>query len=301
MEEKLRNLFIDQDLTIAEIAKMFNKSRITITRLLRKHSISKQTRYEDFIDIETLISLKKEGYTHKQIAEKLNITIAQSKKCYSANTIKADHSINEAKIDKNNKIFWYLIGFYLADGHADTGKSFIKISQKYPQILNKLKDYYESKGTLYKSNAYTLTLKSPKLISILEEMNLVGNKTYTCKMPEVPKEFLWHFLRGYFDGDGCIYYNYVSGRFMKVAYQFVTGSENFANSLSELLKDYQAVVRKETSTVFRISIDGENNVVRFGNNLYKDIFDKMYIEEKYTKFLKLKDLIQLNNSYKTKI
>ncbi|WP_369293538.1 LAGLIDADG family homing endonuclease [Alkalihalophilus lindianensis] len=54
------------------------------------------------------------------------------------------------------------------------------------------------------------------------------NKFNTVEFPNVPDEYMSHFLRGYFDGDGHVNYK-------KYQVSFVCGSELFMNSLTSVL------------------------------------------------------------------
>lgn len=110
-----------------------------------------------------------------------------------------------------------------------------------------------------------------------------------------------HFLRGYMDGDGWIYYNYVSGTFKKIEIGFVTGSYDLAQSLQRTLEEFNATIHKEKESIYRITIQGEVNVTKFGDLIYEDLDSSFYVEEKFIKYLKLKQLLSLNNNYKIKI
>lgn len=55
-------------------------------------------------------------------------------------------------------------------------------------------------------NQYSIGWKSEHLSKQLTNLGCVHNKTYKLKFPEegiIPKELMRHFIRGYFDGDGC--------------------------------------------------------------------------------------------------
>jgi len=47
-------------------------------------------------------------------------------------------------------------------------------------------------------------LTSSKLITDLNNLGIYQNKTMILKYPNIPKELEHHFMRGVFDGDGCI-------------------------------------------------------------------------------------------------
>jgi intein-encoded DNA endonuclease-like protein len=53
---------------------------------------------------------------------------------------------------------------------------------------------------------------------------IMPNKSSDVKFPVVPKEYMSHFVRGYFDGDGFVNYH-------KYFVSFVGGSELFMTTL----------------------------------------------------------------------
>ena len=46
---------------------------------------------------------------------------------------------------------------------------------------------------------------SNKLVSDIEKLGVIENKTLVLTFPELPTELVHHFIRGYFDGDGSVF------------------------------------------------------------------------------------------------
>jgi hypothetical protein len=57
------------------------------------------------------------------------------------------------------------------------------------------------------SNAYSLTLCSKHIFSSLYNYGLTTNKSLIITFPpsNIPNKYYSSFIRGYFDGDGCIW------------------------------------------------------------------------------------------------
>ncbi|MBD3299838.1 MAG: hypothetical protein GF347_00620 [Candidatus Moranbacteria bacterium] len=105
----------------------------------------------------------------------------------------------------------YILGFFAADGWvAIRGPKSIRIgfSQKESDIIYTLKKTIGTGRITEKSNGmYEYYVHSVKLYDWLCEVFGfdVHQKSHTLLWPDVPKEYVRHFTRGAFDGDGSIF------------------------------------------------------------------------------------------------
>ncbi len=81
------------------------------------------------------------------------------------------------------------------------------------------------------------------MFSDLSYLGFTPNKSKNIKLPKIPKKSIGDFVRGYFDGDGCVYFrkHKVKDRKNKkwiFATRFTAGSHNFLFSLHKLLSTY---------------------------------------------------------------
>lgn len=112
----------------------------------------------------------------------------------------------------------YILGFYIADGCVTGNKFVITLSKKDKEILEKIRDYMSpvtklcykpervNKAGITTHPMYSFSFACKEIVSKLEELGLGQKKTYLEKSIRniVPKEFMWDFIRGYWDGDGNI-------------------------------------------------------------------------------------------------
>lgn len=101
-------------------------------------------------------------------------------------------------------------------------------------------------------------------------------KSLNIKFPFVPEEYLHHFVRGYFDGDGHVNSH-------KYFVSFVGGSYNFMNSFKDILENNKfqlSFVDKEKQ--YRIYLSGKNNVNKFSQWIYKN--KGLHLKRKYNIF-----------------
>ena len=175
------------------------------------------------------------------------------------------YRVNELFFTKWKPEMAYVLGYLYADGNLEdasylrgkyvrvtsTDKSSIvkikkllgsqhKIIERVSQIVN-----FSFQNKQYKSSpSYLLRIGSHALYNSLTELGLYPNKSLTVKFPKIPAYFLPHFIRGYFDGDGCVYLE--MGRGIKgqkiikrLSVIFTSGSLDFLNGLQKQLKEAQ--------------------------------------------------------------
>ena len=112
------------------------------------------------------------------------------------------------KIDTEDKA--YFLGFIVADGCVRSEKSKrmkLKLKIDDCHILETLikKINYLGKVYLHKSGKFCeLALSGSKIVEDLHNLGIYQNKTMSVKYPNIPKNLEHHFMRGVFDGDGCI-------------------------------------------------------------------------------------------------
>jgi hypothetical protein len=121
-----------------------------------------------------------------------------------------------------------------------------------------------------------------------ESLNLLGcvpNKSLILKFPtfnQVPDNLIRHFIRGYFDGDGCIHIN-LKERNVRLLFE---GTEDFLMHIRDILyKNLNvkyAVVEKSQSKSYHINYGKYADVELIYKYLYKDC--NIYLDRKLKKF-----------------
>lgn len=145
----------------------------------------------------------------------------------------------------------YVLGYFAADGsmiRTSRGGYYIEFTTTDRSILTQLKSVIASNHTISKRplrNAnwkpqYRLQLGSKAWFNDLEHLGFSSNKSNSMTFPHIPGELLADFVRGYFDGDGCVYcrQHFAKDR-QKLrwvfAVRFTSGSERFLLSLLQRL------------------------------------------------------------------
>ena len=101
----------------------------------------------------------------------------------------------------------YILGFAFADGGIGKGRNGLVIGQSKRDILDQIASVAPNPRIVYSEGAkvWRLTFCEPGLNTILAGYGIVPNKTVLGFWPpSMPHDLVQHYLRGFFDGDGCI-------------------------------------------------------------------------------------------------
>lgn len=111
----------------------------------------------------------------------------------------------------------YILGFFAADGTMIENKRkghFIEFHSTDKQLIVLVKKVLGSNHKIsirapkYINHkiAYRLQIGSKQMFEDLIIRGFTPNKSLVIEFPKVPNKLLGDFTRGYFDGDGCIYF-----------------------------------------------------------------------------------------------
>jgi hypothetical protein len=115
----------------------------------------------------------------------------------------------ENAFNDNTEECYYFLGFIFADGCAsDKGEIRINLNIKDEEILKNFKNYLQTEKPIFyynKTNSCALSFGNKKILNTMMSFGLTPRKSLTLKFPNgIPQNMVCHFIRGYFDGDGCV-------------------------------------------------------------------------------------------------
>ena len=149
----------------------------------------------------------------------------------------------------------YVLGFFTADGSMiknRRGAHFIELEITDKDLLKNIKELLGSnhKISIRKDKfnkwkrLYRIQIGSKEMFNDLLKLGLVPRKAKRIKLPNIPKKYFSHFVRGYFDGDGnvtiCTYQRKARNNESVTILQsgFTSGSKIFLTDLkNKLLKE----------------------------------------------------------------
>jgi len=231
---------------------------------------------------------------------------------------------DEKCFDELNEQSLYWLGFLYADGCIMERKNnylitAIVLSNLDREILEQFKLFLKTNSPIKytknnNSGACRLNIYNQILNKKLLELGLIPRKSLIINFPKFLENhpLVHHFIRGYFDGDGCIskgkretkYYLHLS----------MVGTENMMTSIMDIFYKHLNIHNRKLvkqGKVFSLHIDRKEDIQKVKNFLYKDanIFLKRkweifqnYSEEKFNTTSKYKGIcFSKNNRQKWRV
>lgn len=262
---------------------------------------------EEIIDI---IEKRKEGIKEIEIISHYNISRRQYSNILKLNNINKKHknikyNFNEdyfETIDTEDKA--YFLGFIVADGCVSTLSNAIQITQKEPDILYLFKKYINYEGNLFKRSnrdCFDIKVSSHKMKKDLSNIGILPNKTMVIKYPIIPENLENHFMRGVFDGDGCIsIHKDKRDNSERGQVNICSGSIDFISTYVDKLVEYCGVKRNKircpSGTYNVIDWGGLSDVEKLYSWFYKDA--TVFLERKKKTFDAVIDIHSNKTKYR---
>lgn len=219
-------------------------------------------------------------------------------------------TLNKNKVNDHFFANWspqmaYVLGIVCTDGNIrlstrkDSNKKYtirvsrLTISQKEPELLEKVLKLMNSETKLLhrerkkfpntiSGETYYFHLNSDFIYDDLAKLGLSPNKSLTLKFPDIPNEFLNHFIRGCWDGDGSVYLDKTSN---SIFASFVSGSIDFISSILYHLTNNglpkRRLYKRGNSYYFRYTGRQCGKLAKY---LYKEANESMWLNRKYELF-----------------
>lgn len=230
--------------------------------------------------------VKVEGLSETTIIPNKNILgLSKSDKRFNFNKFKI--------IDSEEKAYW--LGFIYADGYISNEGFIFELGLQAKDVahLHKFNRFmecndnnvkYHPKITLDKVyDGYRWNIKNEKLWNNLKTHGCVPNKSLILEFPDISifsdYSLIKHFIRGYWDGDGCISFT------NKTKIVSVLGTNMFLSEMKNYvptLKDKNVLLHKNETYVIQTTHKKAYETLKF---LYQDA--TIYLDRKYEKFLEI--------------
>lgn len=271
-DEEIKKMYLDGN-SLSDIAKVAQDTKGLMA--LRNRLIK--------LGVDTTKNMKRYGYK-----------ISSSCKGYDLN----EHVFDV--IDTEEKAYW--LGFLFSDGYNHVSKCQValRLQERDNEILYKFQKFLQTNAPVhtYKriltsgiQREYSeLLVCSPYLSNKLADIGCTQAKTFTLIFPDIPEFLYQHFIRGYFDGDGCFSVIKRKDRINPNSkiYQFnIVGMKDMLLKIQDIIVQNTGVKRLPLKTrrdkkVVSLHYGGHKICKSILDYLYNDA--SIYLKRKYDKY-----------------
>ncbi|NHN28549.1 LAGLIDADG family homing endonuclease [Paenibacillus agricola] len=303
-KEQLEQLYIEQGLSLKKIGDLIGETKDYVMWRMRKYGVPRRT-----LDLSNAYELTKveltDLYVAQQISQKDIARKIGRSQCYVrarmkeyniqardsgiAQAMKRGIPFKEDFFDAWNPEMAYVLGLLFADGNLSDNRFRLQLQEKDKQhvldvaaLLGIDSAYiFRCRSKQFGTFSYGFSVSRRDVARRLIELGLTPKKSKTMLFPEVPEQYMSHFIRGYFDGDGSIC---ISSKQLLV--QFSCGSVAFSERLRSILSkalkhDVKMRVDKRTNS-YNVAFHS----TRLGKLFYKYLYTRstIHLKRKKDKF-----------------
>lgn len=186
----------------------------------------------------------------------------------------------------------YFLGLLYADGYNNEKENAVTLTLTDYELVDRFKKALQSKHPIHElgnstgyigKKCYSLKIIGKHISSTLANKGCYQGKTLNLQFPNeniLPSHLIHHFIRGYFDGDGCIHIRKQGNN--KVVH--ICGTEQFCTEMAKHSPVKSFVNQRHKAKIWFLGIYKMKNVQGFRDWLYKDA--TISLERKKTLFFK---------------
>lgn len=257
-----------------------------------------------------VVELLKQGLRPGEVSKKLNRNGSSVSSVIKALNItgynKQENTCNHNYFDNiDTEIKAYLLGFFIADGWLNVGNSRfgLQIKEEDNIVLHYIKNEFVNDSVISTKNRTTKTVTRKNISTIrwtsshmkdifMNKYKILENKTYdkTFMFPfeEIPEHLIRHFIRGFFDGDGCFskIRQSLSITIISTSLNFLNQIAKYFTNLSEGINEVIREINGKTTNYYTLNFNFERTdkpekVLKIYNYLYDD--SELYLIRKKDK------------------
>ena len=155
------------------------------------------------------------------------------------------YNVNDDYVLESHNGAW-LLGMFAADGYLPitngaSNRLVLSLQSKDRDVLEMIAKELEYEGSIHEYEGWqgfpfvSLAITSKKLRQQFEKYGIVNAKTFKLyHLPDLPKEYMLDFIRGFFDGDGSIFEREEE---KKVNSSFCCACKSFLEEIAQFLHD----------------------------------------------------------------
>ena len=306
LKEFVINSYVKDKLSATKIAKAIGTTTTTVCSYLRDNGIvveNRQNKLNFDLDLD-IIPKYNQGISLSKLAKEFGTTVQTLSKKLKERGIEVINRQNLTKfnekvfdvINSEEKAYW--LGFIFADGYISSRDNGFELSLsaedtehlvKFNTFMQHNKDNVKIGKVKYGDKEFTRCrwgVANKHLWNTLNDYGCIPQKSNILEFPNMDifqsKELVIAFIRGYFDGDGCVT-AYTNGK-PKASF---LGTESFLIVLKQILLTHNINTgvlivdpREKYTRTLNVS---QPDTLNFLHLIYKD--SNIYLTRKYNKYL----------------
>jgi len=290
--EYLKEEYFHKGRSLEDIAAEHKCSRTAIMKIMGKYGLDRRT--QSTARIEAIKKGKFENLSYEDIDEKF--------------------------FGKWSPEMAWALGLLFTDGHIRG--NMIQFTSIDKNLLEKIRTLFQSLRPIYKrtqsydksKHIYAFAFSHPKTGEDLKKLGLHEKKSLDMVFPVIPEEYMRHFIRGCWDGDGSIFFEE-----HKLVASYISGSKIFIERLVEELykigiykktppyekgrkkillpiehkiwskypnRRFPLTLHMKNKNAYYIKIQTRENVEKLFHFFYDGVDESIYLSRKYEVFVK---------------
>jgi intein-encoded DNA endonuclease-like protein len=259
-------------------------------------------------DKNRIIQLYNSGLSCLEIAKNINSSRAIIERILKQADVKIRTRKDYCKFNKHyldsldSEEKAYFLGFMFADGYnqQDARQARLVLQSRDIKILDRFSELlkHKNKPKINSVGQYGLSFCSQHFSNRLASLGCIQNKSLKLRFPDLEPDLIRHFVRGYFDGDGCLYHNLKSNQIMIA----IISTESFCISLQEICLKFLDIKPQKLANhpnnpitkIFRIT--GKHKISKFLTWIYDK--SSICLDRKFNKYLTLQSHLSYKNHRK---
>ena len=286
LPSNLQREYVEDEMSLSDLARRYNCTRQYIHKLLKRYKIERRNK-----GAARTLALNQGKLSFTRIDETGN----------ESKVVLQKININKNFFKSWSPAMAYVLGVIYTDGNLvpssrrdskyKSGSSRFSITQKEPELLEKVLALMDCDAKLYRSTQrltgnpiHEFHINDEDMYDDLLQLGLTPKKSLSLDFPDMPGRCLRHFIRGCWDGDGSIHLQ--DGRVACAS--FVSGSRQFAEEMIRHL-----VLLGLPPVTLHTNRTSESFYFRFGtvaactqlyHVFYDDVPASMYLSRKFDRF-----------------
>lgn len=197
------------------------------------------------------------------------------------------------KIDSRDKAYW--LGVMYSDGcvckraNGSYSISLEMIDKEHIEKFRNALDAFDHKVLIVHhknfNNAklsYAIHVYDKKMAQDLIKLGCIPKKSfYLSSIPDIPRDFIYDFIRGFVDGDGCICYNKLHDTYV---FKLTGASPLFLENIMDVLEISKLSLNKCTDTSYQVTSGKRDDIYRILTKLYEHSTYETRLDRKFNKY-----------------